>query len=80
MLLFPQVEKDEIIKEINNPKREKITQSTDLSTKFIKENFDIFAGFVFENRKNHIFRSVFPVSLKKSILTSVHKKVLLLKH
>ena len=36
-----QVERGEIIKKINNLKINKATQSTDIPTKLIKENFDI---------------------------------------
>ena len=42
---FSQVERDEIIKEINNLKTNKATQSTDIPTKLIKENSDIFGDF-----------------------------------
>ena len=44
---FSQGEPDEIMKEINNLKTNKATQSTDMPTKFIKENFDIFWRFCF---------------------------------
>ena len=40
-----QVESDKIIKEINNLKTNKATQSTDIPTKLIKENSDIFGDF-----------------------------------
>ena len=36
-----QVERDKIIKKINNLKINKVTQSTVIPTKLIKENFDI---------------------------------------
>lgn len=48
---FYQIERDEIIKEINNLKRNKATQSTDIPTKLIKENSDIFVNLILETVK-----------------------------
>ena len=48
---FYQIERDEIIKEINNIKRNKATQSTDIPTKLIKENSDIFVNLILETVK-----------------------------
>ena len=42
---FSQVERDKIVKEINNLKTNKATQNTDIPTKLIKENSDIFGIF-----------------------------------
>ena len=39
---FSQTERDEIMKEINNHKTNKATQSTDIPTKLIMENSYIF--------------------------------------
>ena len=55
---FYQIERDEIIKEINNIKRNKATQSTDIPTKLIKENSDIFVNLILETVKT-ISRYVF---------------------
>ena len=71
---FSQVERDEIIKEINNLKTNKATQSTDIPTKFIIENFDIFGDFIFENFNNSVFYSIFPSPMKNAIITPVYKK------
>ena len=46
---FSQFERHEIMKEINNLKANKATQSTDIPTKFVKENSDIFGEFIFGN-------------------------------
>ena len=62
------------MKEINNLKTNKATQNTDIPTKLIKENSDIFAAFVFENLNDCIAKSLFPSSLKDAIITPVHKK------
>ena len=66
---FSQVERDEMMKEINNLKTNKATQSTDIPTKLIKENFDIFGNY-----NNCVSYSIFPNSLKNPIITPVHKK------
>ena len=71
---FSQVERHEIMKEINNLKTNKATQSTDIPTKLIKENSDIFGDFIFGNYNNCVSSSVFPNFLKNAIITPVHKK------
>ena len=71
---FPQVERNEIIEETNYLKTNKATQSTDITTKLITENSDIFGYFVFGNYDNCVSNSIFPNSLKNAIITSVHKK------
>ena len=71
---FSFVEYDEIMKEINNLKTNKATQNTDIPTKLIKGNSDIFADFIFENLNDCIAKSLFPLSLKNAIKTPVHKK------
>ena len=71
---FSQVERHEIMKEINNLKINKATQSTDISTKLIKENSDIFGDFIFGNYNNCVSRSIFPNFLKNAIIIPVHKK------
>ena len=71
---FSQVERHEIMKEINNLKTNKATQSTDIPTKLIKENSDIFGDFIFGNFNNCVSNSIFPNSLKNAIITPVHKK------
>ena len=61
-------------KEIKNLKANKATQNTDIPTKLIKENSDIFADFIFENLNDSISHSVFPSALKLANITPVHKK------
>ena len=72
---FPQVEPEEIMKEINNLKTIKDTQSTYIFTKLIKENSDIFRDFYFGGYNNCVSISIFANSLKNAIITPVHKKV-----
>ena len=57
-----------------NLKANKATQNTDIPTKLIKENSDIFADFIFENLNDSISQSVFPSALKLASITPVHKK------
>ena len=71
---FSQVERDEIMKEISRLNINKATQSTDIPTKLIKENSDIFGDFIFENYNNCISSFVFPSYLKNAIITPAHKK------
>ena len=70
---FSQVERDEIMKEISNLKTNKATQSTDIPTKLIKEDYDIFGDFINGNYNNCVSYSIFPNSLKNEIITLVHK-------
>ena len=46
---FKNVQKEEILKELNNLNINKTTQNTDISTKIIKENSDIFRDFIFSD-------------------------------
>ena len=62
------------MKEIYNLKTNKATQNTDIPTKLIKENSDIFAYFISENLNDCIAKSLFPSSLKEAIITPLHKK------
>ena len=79
---FSQVERDEIIKkindeiikEINNLKTNKATQSIDIPTKLIKKNSDIFGDFIFENFNNSVFYLIFSSPMKNTSIPPVYKK------
>ena len=71
---FSQVERDEIIKEINNLKTDKATQSTDTPTKLIKENSDIFGDFISGNHNNCVSCFIFPNSSENAIIKPVWTK------
>ena len=72
---FKSVSLDEIKKEIKNLDTKKACQDTDLPTKIIQENFDIFADFIFQNFNNVVIAfSVFPTNIKNANITPVHKK------
>ena len=55
-------------------KANKATQNTDIPTKLIKENSDVFADFILKNLNDGISQSVFPSALKLASITPVHKK------
>ena len=59
---FSRVKRDEIMKEINNLKTNNATQSTDIPTKLINKNSDIFGDFIFGNYNNCVSYSIFPNS------------------
>ena len=71
---FKQVSLDEIKKEIKKLDTKKACQDTDIPTKILVENSDIFADFFFQNLNNVIVSSVFPTNVKYANLTPVHKK------
>ena len=71
---FRHVSLDEITKEIKRLDAKKACQDTDIPTKVIKNNSDIFADFFFLNLNNCITSSVFPSNLKNAEITPVHKK------
>ena len=52
----------------------KATQNTDIPTKIIKNDEDIFAEFIFLSLNKCIEESVFPPKLKLANITPVHKR------
>ena len=62
------------IKEINNLKKNKATPSTNIPTKIVKVNSEIFGDFIFENFNNNVFYSIFPRLMKNAVITPVFKK------
>ena len=71
---FKNVQKEEILIELNNPNINKATQNTDIPTKIIKENSDIFGDFIFSNLNCCINTSSDPSLLKRADITPLHKK------
>ena len=55
-------------------KLNKASQYSDIPTKIIKENLDIFSNFNCESIKNSIKSSIFPSCLKHADVTPLHKK------
>ena len=52
----------------------KACQDTDIPTKFVKENADIFANVLVSNLNDSIEKSNFPSILKNATITPVFKK------
>ena len=71
---FRNVQKEEILKELNNQNINKATQNTDIPTKIIKEKSDIFGDLIFSNLNCCINNSSYPSLLKRADITPVHKK------
>ena len=71
---FKNVQKEEILKELNNLNINKATQNTDIPTKIIKENSDLFGDFIFLNLNCCINTSSYLSLLKRADITPVHKK------
>ena len=67
---FKTVQKEEILKELNNLNINKATQNTDIPTKIIKENSDIFGGFIFSNLNCCINASSYSSLLKRVDINS----------
>ena len=66
--------KNIILKEIKNLQVYKATQDSDIPRKLIKNNSDLFVGFIFTNLNDSIAQSTFPSLIKLTNITPVHKK------
>ena len=71
---FRHVSLHEIPKEIKRLDVKKACQDTDIPTKVIKNNSDIFAYFFFLNLNSCMASTIFPSDFKNAEITSVHKK------
>ena len=71
---FKNVQKEKSLKELHNLNINKARQNTDIPTKIIKENSDIFGYFIFSNLNCCINTSTYPSRLKRADITPVHKK------
>jgi len=71
---FVEVDQKEIEKEILSMDVNKASQGSDIPTKIVKENFDIFGSFVCTGFKNTIKLSNFYENLKYADVTPLHKK------
>ena len=71
---FREVSFKEIETEIRLVKLNKASQYSDIPTKIIKENSDIFSNFICESINNSIKSSIFPSCLKHADVTPLHKK------
>ena len=74
LFIFLHVEKYQILKEILCLDSAKASQDTDITTKIIKDNADIFLDFLLPGFNNSITTSIFSSSLKPAITILVFKK------
>ena len=71
---FIERKKNDILKEIKNLQINKATQDSDIPTKLIKNNLDLFVNFIFTNLNYSIAQSTFSSLLKLATITTVYKK------
>ena len=68
------VQRTQILNEITQLNSSKSGQRTDIPTKIIKQNSDIFANFTLKSFNQSVANFIFPSSLKNGDITSVFKK------
>ena len=71
---FSKVNHEEIVKEIKNVGTSKASQVSDIPTKIIKTNCDIFSNFIHPSYNETIEKSEFPRALKLADVTPIFKK------
>ena len=71
---FEEIDLASIEKEIHNLKMNKVSQSSDIPAKIIKENVGIFAKLLWKSINSSIKSSTFPSCLKLADVTPLHKK------
>ena len=71
--LFTGIDKEEVLKEIQNLDASKACQDIDVPTKIFKENANIFADFLHASF-NEFVKTEFPSVLKQANITPVYKK------
>ena len=71
---FRFVDKDKGLKEILNLDASKACQDSEISSRIIKENADIFIDFLHSSFKNSIYQFEFPSILKLENITPAFKK------
>ena len=72
---FKENEKTEVIKEIKNLDIKKVSLSSNIPTKIIKEFDDLLATFITENFNLCLNKGEFPETLKIAEVTPLYKKV-----
>ena len=71
---FSKIQGDKILSDILNLKTSKACQATDIPTKIVKENADIFTNVLISNFNDSIKKSNFSSILKNATITPVFKK------
>ena len=72
-IFFCGVSVNNVFKEIKRLKARKATQITDIPAKMLKENADIFSGYICEFLNETIKGGKFPAILKNGDITAVLK-------
>ena len=75
LFTFSKIQRDEILSDILKLETSKACQATDIPTKIIKENADIFANVLVSNFNDFIEKNNFLSILKNASITPVLKKV-----
>ena len=73
ILILEKVSYEKILHEIKQLDTRKACQDTDVLSKIIKINFDIFVDFLHQNVNGAIATSVFPQNLKNTNITRVYR-------
>ena len=71
---FRELEKEEIQKEIHNLNDNKASQHSDIPTKIIKGNSDIFCNFLYVSINSSLKSSLCPSCLKTADNTHIYRK------
>ena len=71
---FSEINMDEIMKEIQCLGTNKASQESDIPIKLIKQNLDLFSGFMHEGFNKTMETSKFPSVLKLANITPIFKK------
>ena len=74
LFLYTGIDKEKILEEILDLDTLKACQDTNVPTKVLKENADIFADFLHTNFIGFVEKSEFPSALKQSNNTSVQER------
>ena len=71
---FSKLEKEEIQKEIHKLNNNKVFQHSDIPTRIIKSNSDIFSDFLYVSINSQIKSSMFPSCHETVGITPIYKK------
>ena len=80
ILILEKVSYEKILHEIKQLDTRKARQDTDVLSKIIKINLDIFVDFLYQNVSDAIATSVFPQNLKNTNITRVYRPTSILPH
>ena len=72
---FSSIQHDDILKKTKSLDTTKASQESDIPTKILKANCEIFVQYLYENINYCICHSILPSNLKSPDLTPVYKKI-----